>query len=153
MGMDVYGEGPKSKRGEYFRNNCWYWRPLWDFVHDQCGDIITDEDHRAGHFNDGHLIKAVQAERIAQRLLALCSNGRVLDVEREYKRVQEAVPDEICNLCNGTGTRNDMVVANGCNKCHGKGTVRPSETLYPFQAENVLEFAEFCKDSGGFRIS
>ncbi|QOR55575.1 MAG: hypothetical protein UMS36scaffold28_65 [Phage 59_13] len=29
MGMDVYGVKPKSKQGEYFRNNVWSWRPLW----------------------------------------------------------------------------------------------------------------------------
>jgi hypothetical protein len=28
MGMDVYGKEPKSDKGEYFRNNVWWWRPL-----------------------------------------------------------------------------------------------------------------------------
>ena len=28
---------------------------------------------------------------------------------------------EKCDLCNGTGTRKDMSVANGCNGCAGKG--------------------------------
>ena len=32
MGMDVYGENPKNEKGEYFRNNVWWWRPLGDFV-------------------------------------------------------------------------------------------------------------------------
>ena len=151
-GIYVSGVEPKSERGKSFGNNCWNWRPLWDFVFDQCGDVISEEDHRKGHYNDGHLIPREKSERIAQRLLALCANGRVLDVEREYKKQQEALPDEICDLCHGTGTRPDIVVLNGCNACHGKGARRPSDTYYPFSAENVLEFAEFCKDSGGFRI-
>ena len=32
MGMDVYGRRPKSERGEYFRNNIWWWHPLADFI-------------------------------------------------------------------------------------------------------------------------
>ena len=32
MGMDVFGLEPRKEKGEYFRNNVWWWRPLWDFV-------------------------------------------------------------------------------------------------------------------------
>lgn len=152
MGMDVYGESPKTKRGEYFRNNCWYWRPLWNYICDQCSDFITEADQDAGHYNDGHLIEKERAERIANRLRALCASGKVLDFEREYAKHLESLPDEICDLCHGTGKRTDMEAVDGCNKCHGKGRVRPMETWYPFTAENVLEFAEFAEDSGGFRI-
>ena len=28
MGMDVMGVNPKTKEGEYFRANCWSWRPI-----------------------------------------------------------------------------------------------------------------------------
>lgn len=152
MGMDVYGEKPSNPKGEYFRNNCWWWRPLWNYVCDECPDVLTESDKQAGQFNDGHLIAAQSAERIAKRLRALCGSGQVLDVEREYKRRMEAMPDETCKYCYGTGTRSDMEVANGCNACRGKGTVRPHETFYPFEAENVLQFAEFCESSGGFKI-
>lgn len=68
MGMDVYGEAPKNPKGEYFRNNCWYWRPLWDFIWEECSDIITERDYQAGHYNGGHVIAAAKAERIALRL-------------------------------------------------------------------------------------
>ena len=27
MGMDVYGLEPRKEKGEYFRNNVWWWRP------------------------------------------------------------------------------------------------------------------------------
>ena len=43
MGMDLSGFNPKSEKGDYFRNNCWWWRPLWDFVCDNV-DVITDDD-------------------------------------------------------------------------------------------------------------
>ena len=32
MGMDVFGNNPRNKEGEYFRNNVWWWRPLADFI-------------------------------------------------------------------------------------------------------------------------
>lgn len=161
MGMDVYGEAPKDERGKYFRNSCWSWRPLWDFVCEYCSDVLTEKDHNAGHYNDGYLIEKQRAERIAKRLRELCESGRVLDFEREYTRHMNSIPDEPCRLCAGTGVRPGgkeqfgaawFASCNVCNGCHGKGTVRPSETHYPFEAENVLEFAEFAENSGGFRV-
>ena len=44
MGMDVYGERPRTNKGEYFRNNVWWWRPLWNYVSVECSDIITKKD-------------------------------------------------------------------------------------------------------------
>jgi len=34
--------------GAYFRNNVWYWRPLWNFVCKVCNDIMTDDDMENG---------------------------------------------------------------------------------------------------------
>lgn len=150
MGMDVYGEAPNNPKGKYFRNNCWWWRPLWNYIYKECSDIISEQDHEMGHYNDGYLIEKQKAERIASRLRDLCANGKVLDFEREYKRHMETVPDEICKHCDGTGKRNWH--GSDCDACEGKGRVRPFETWYPFSAENVLEFAEFAECSGGFRI-
>ena len=31
MGMDVSGMNPSSETGEYFRNNVWWWRHLWNY--------------------------------------------------------------------------------------------------------------------------
>ncbi len=30
--------------GAYFRNNVWWWRPLWNYVTELCDDILTEED-------------------------------------------------------------------------------------------------------------
>ena len=32
MGFDLYGLAATSENGAYFRNNCWWWRPLWNFT-------------------------------------------------------------------------------------------------------------------------
>ncbi len=39
----------------------------------------------------------------------------------EYDPREDPDNIEICNLCQGTGKREDMVVANGCNGCRGTG--------------------------------
>ena len=31
MGMDVFGKNPTDEKGAYFRNNVWFWHPLWDY--------------------------------------------------------------------------------------------------------------------------
>lgn len=152
MGFDCVGVCPKEEKGEYFRNNCWYWRPLWEYVVNTCSDILDGTDAEQGAWNNGYQITEKKALLIANRLKELSDRGD-LDVYA-YERGQEilSMPDEECNLCNGTGARNDKFVQGECNKCRGKGKVRPRLRDYPFDKQNVLEFAEFCRLSGGFEI-
>ena len=42
--------------GGYFRNNVWWWRPLWDFVCHTCDDILTEKEKEAGSYNDGKIV-------------------------------------------------------------------------------------------------
>lgn len=150
MGMDVYGVAPKSEVGEYFRNNVWFWRPLWDFVSESCD---LDEDvELSGHFNDGMEIDEFTARRIAKTLFSLLNDGTVATYERAHDVLLKALPDEECKHCNGTGVRDDEYVQGKCNGCNGTGKVRPFETWYSFSEENVQKFAEFADHSGGFEI-
>ena len=150
MGMDVYGVAPTSEVGEYFRNNVWSWRPLWDFVGESCD--LTLEMKRSGHFNDGLQIDELTARRIAKTLFSLLQDGTVATYQRKRDALLEALPDEVCRHCNGTGVRDDSYVQGECNGCNGTGKVRPFETWYSFSAENVVDFARFCYVSGGFEI-
>jgi hypothetical protein len=151
MGMDVYGENPSSETGKYFRNNVWWWRPLWDYI---CKVAKLDDETRlVGHYNDGFLINAATATLIADLLDEEIRSGRTTAFELQYQMAQDETPEEPCELCRGTGTRKDMKVANGCNKCQGTGKVKPFSTWYPFSTENVQKFATFARESGGFRIS
>ena len=150
MGMDVYGVAPTSEVGEYFRNNVWSWRPLWDFVGEACD--LTLEMKRSGHFNDGLQIDELTARRIAKTLFSLLQDGTVATYQRKRDALLEALPDEVCRHCNGTGVRDDSYVQGECNGCNGTGKVRPFETWYSFSAENVADFARFCYVSGGFEI-
>lgn len=175
MGMDVYGVKPsgttavepdwqdkasveayfkwqRETKGAYFRNNCWWWRPLWNFVFEVCADIITDEEHDRGHCNDGYLIDADRALKISARLTHLIDQREVKKYEIRYMTYLCNLPLVQCWLCKGTGTRNDHIIQGKCNACGGTGKRKNDECSYPFSEENVIEFADFCRHCGGFTI-
>ena len=150
MGMDVYGIKPYADAGEYFRANVWMWRPLWNYVCDVCN--IDDETRKRGHYNDGHVIDEDSAKSISVTLQSQLKSGLVHTYADRREKSLAALPDEQCKHCEGTGQRDDEFVQGICNGCDGKGTVRPFETLYPFNIEWIEEFAEFAEQSGGFEI-
>lgn len=157
MGYDLYGENPQNKQGEYFRNNVWWWGPLWRYVAHTCSDLLSDEDLTAGSFNDGHVIDEEQAEAIATRLYALLESGEVTRYRLELEGRCARMADEPCTLCAGTGKRRPPPEVGAgdwpCNGCEGKGVREPMGKYQPFDEENVRTFADFCYDSGGFSIS
>lgn len=171
MGMDVYGNAPTSEKGEYFRNNVWWWHPLWDYCLEVHGDIAGKVQH--GHFNDGDGLGAYDASVLGDRLLADIATGVTAEYEKRYNEHLGELPRKTCDLCEGTGIRTDKVgqemgmptkelapeiaiivgrTHGFCNSCLGEGMVDDFQTNYPFTVENVREFAEFLLDCGGFRI-
>ena len=150
MGFDLYGNKAKSEKGEYFRNNIWWWRPLANYILDTIE--IPENDPDGWHMNGGYKISARSAEKIAKVLEERISAGDVKKFEREYREALSCLPKEQCGICNGTGRRNDERVSGKCNACDGSGKCEAWQTNYPFSEENVKEFAEFCKESGGFKI-
>ena len=145
-------EWDESNPGTYFRNNVWWWRPLWNYVCFICDDILDEEDQDNGHGNGGHQINEKKAEVIASRLNLYIENGEAEYFAIERQRALDAVPDEDCEYCNATGKRDDEYVKGECNGCQGKGTRRPWDNNYPFDVDNLKEFAKFCEQSGGFEI-
>lgn len=152
MGFDVYGLEPEGKMGEYFRNNVWYWRPLWEYVCYVGSDLLTDEEKRQGSYNNGYKYSKNTALALADRLRIKVVEGHTQLWETERQEKLDSLPDEVCTFCNGTGERHDQYVDGTCNACKGKGKVRPSETWYPFEESNVIEFIEFLENCGGFEI-
>lgn len=150
MGFDLYGNNKKSPTGKYFRNNCWWWRPLADYVLENCE--IPEEEKKHWGSNDGQKVSEKTALKIAKTLKTLMKTGAVKKFEEEHTKRLEELPEENCKLCEGTGKRKDMEVENGCNACQGNGKVKPFASHYPFSEENVKEFADFCEKSGGFEI-
>ena len=119
---EKYHDWQEENCGTYFRNNVWWWRPLWHFVSSTCESILTEKDIESGSYNDGHAISKTKADRIARRLFKLIRNGDVKAYESAYKEHLDSL-----------------------NKDNW-------DKSYPFSEDNVRQFANFCMNSGGFRI-
>jgi len=154
MGMDVLGKCPTCEVGQYFRNNVWSWRPLWDY----CLEVSSDARQvKSGHTNDGDGLDRRGARALALTLATKIADGHTRTYAIAYKATNDALPDETCVLCEGTGSRKappDIGAGDAgyCNACADTGKRRPSATMYPFSEENVMEFAIFLEASGGFEI-
>ena len=116
MGMDVYGLNPtttaparpehddfdsedwkayfngQSLSGQYFRNNVWWWRPLWDYVANTCSEVVSQEDFDAGHNNSGHVIGKEQCEYIAKALAKELLNGGAEQYKKDYEKALSELP-------------------------------------------------------------
>lgn len=138
--------------GIYFRSDVWSWRPLWDYVCTICHDILDEVDQDNGHGNSGHQIDEKKAIAIAGRIDLFIKNGDAHNFSIERLETLEDMPDEECSHCEGTGKRDDKYVKGQCNACQGKGSVRPFDTNYLFDLENLEWFGKFCEQSGGFEI-
>ena len=142
--------------GYYFRNSVWGWRPLWEFICHTCDDILTEKEMEAGSYNDGKEISESKANVIASRLQLYIDNGDAEEWGKSRQATLDAQEDEECMTCDGTGKRQEPPITGAgnmkCNGCQGKGTKRPFNTNYPFDVDNVKEFAKFAAQSGGFNI-
>lgn len=152
MGFDLFGINPRTKAGDYYRATVWTWHPLWNYVCAVCKNVLSPEDMKMGHFNDGHQIVGTKARKIAERLESLLNQGRVAETIEILEQRRREMPDEVCKFCGGTGVRNDKYVNGQCNACGGKGKVRPFETWYQFTEQDVRELLEFLKNCDGFQI-
>lgn len=173
MGMDVYGKKPKSPAGEYFRNNVWFWHPLWDYCVTKHGDIIGPEVAENGHFNSGAGLNQTKARQLGNALMSDLALGVVHKYKEDYDKHLASIPREDCFICGGTGIRTDEVGKEAgqdvkeldeelavllgrthgwCNGCNGEGLRESWSSNYPFTVENVREFAEFLLECGGFEI-
>ena len=162
--FEIQTKFDEDNPGRYFRNNVWWWRPLWNFVCQSCDDFLTNKDIEGGSFNDGRKISKTKAKRIASRLRNLIKDGTVGKLDEEYKAKYEVASSHNKKV----QEKLDKITAD-CKKKHGD--IVPSNfpepyksqwneaydskdwtTDYPFCAENIENFAEFCEKSGGFEI-
>jgi DNA-directed RNA polymerase subunit M/transcription elongation factor TFIIS len=160
MGMDIIGTNPTDPKGEYFRNNVWYWRPLWNYVEEHFPDLADKVP--GAHYNDGDGLDEEDSLLLAGLLQAHIDQGKVLQYEKDWKATIESAPLEQCNYCSQTGVRiweagtgpNDTQESKmlECNVCQGTGSHRSFLSAYGFSEKNVKEFAQFLEHCGGFAI-
>ena len=165
MGFDISGLNPKNKKGEYFRNNVWWWRPLAQYVLEET-KVIDEKDKEHWHYNDCHEVSKEQAEQIAKQLDYLIKSGNCKEFalawelrRKKLEKHNEQVEKELEKHCEEVKTRlNDIGLApkDFPKEDHDKWEEiykkKNTDSYYPFNVENVKEFSIFCKNSGGFTI-
>ena len=165
MGFDISGLNPKNKKGEYFRNNVWYWRPLAMYVLKET-KVIDEKEYDYWHYNDCHEVSKEKAEQIAKQLDHLVKSGHCKKFAQAWEKRREKIErqNELVERELEVFTENVKARLNNFNlvprdfpkeykdkwdKIYEK---QNSDGSYPFTEENVKEFSEFCKNSGGFTI-
>ena len=151
MGMDL----SSIKNDKEFRANIWSWRPIWNLVRMEAD--LTDEEYESGSMNDGYEISEERALEIHNKLKKL----NLKAIIKEYHHYLDTLPLEDCEICKGTGKRNDEHVKGKCNSCNTKYSKEEGipvckqknwQTNYRMYQEHIEEFIEYCKESRGFQI-
>ena len=108
--------------GTYFRNNVWWWRPLWEYCRVVAEDLFTYEEWEGGHYNDGNQYSEDDCLALASILQEEIDSGRCQEYEDTYCKKQNSLGDKDFNK------------------------------NYPFSVENVQNFVRFLEDCGGMEI-
>ena len=161
MGMDIDGKKPVSETGKHFCNDTWWWHPLADYVRQIAPEIASRcKIRRSSARKDEPNANAKDSKALATILQAEIDSGRTAQSAINHQEWQEAMPDEHCCKCEGTGIFKNVLgfgagdPNNGgikCNCCEGTGKHRPWATNYQFSVENVQNFVNFLRYSGGFQ--
>src|ERR1035441_4207245 len=96
MGMDVIGTNPRNQTGKYFRNNIWWWHPLWEY----CSEVAPDICGRVvyGHSNDGDGLDAEASTALAQLLRNEIESGRTATYAATRESALKKLPDVVCQI-------------------------------------------------------
>jgi hypothetical protein len=99
--------------------------------------------------NDGDGLNAEDSIKLADALQREIDNGECARYAKECQEKAELSPFVPCVLCKGTGGAGSVPTGSKCIRCGGSGlTLVPD----PLEVENVQEFVDFLRDSGGFQI-
>ncbi len=158
-------EYEKEVVGDYFRSNVWWWRPLASYVINYTG-CVDENDAEMWSTNDGHEVDHETAQQIHNQLQVLIESGHTQkfqdDYEKERKIAEEhndKVEKELKKFCKSVEKKLGKTNVAPMNfpkadkdKWDEIWNSRKWSASYPFSVENVKEFAEFCRFSGGFKI-
>ena len=151
--------------GVYFRNNCWWWRPLAFFISEKC-DWLTTEQKEHLQDNSGFEFSHHEAETIADTLQKMVDNGTAAEREEVNKR-EMAVAEEWNKGINAQQGELEKEV----KKETGNAKLVPydypepfhkrwddlqkqidNKAHYPFVVKNVQRFIKFLRECGGFQV-
>jgi len=157
-----------TNKGVYFRNNVWWWRKLADYVieHTKC---VDENDFDKWQENSGHEVDNETANQIANQLEHLIKTGHaekykeeidnaIKKAEEHNNKVQKLLDELRLEVAKIVGDEKAEKLAPAeypepLNKKWWEITNKTDyRANYPFSIDNVKEFIEFARNSGGFRI-
>ncbi len=149
MGMDVMGDHPDSKAGEYFRANIWAWPPIHNLIVQLCSDLLDDETLHGMVGNDDYgPNEAATCKEMANRFESWMEqnvegHGFVADAQGKS-------PDGM--LLTGAA-----FVGPNRTLLTGEGSIEPIEkdTPSPYYVSDghLKDWIEFLRHCGGFRVA
>jgi hypothetical protein len=160
-------EFESTNKGVYFRNNVWWWRRLADYIldHTKC---VDEKDFDKWQHNDGHEVDEETAIQIANQLEYLLNTGHATkykqEIDEEIKKAEEhnnKVEQMLSELRIEVSKALNKNVDNLAPADYPKPfnekwweitNQKDYRADYPFSIDNVKEFIEFARNSGGFRI-
>jgi len=157
-----------TNKGVYFRNNVWWWRRLADYImmYTKC---VDKADFKKWQENGGHEVDAETAEQIANQLEHLIKTGHaekyqqaidaeMKEAEKHNKKIKKMLAElrsEVSKIVGEEKIKNlpPRDYPEPLNKKWWKIMNQTNyNSHYPFSIENVKEFIEFARNSGGFEI-
>jgi len=166
--FEAVNEFESINKGVYFRNNVWWWRRLADYImeHTKC---VDEADFDKWQENGGHEVDEETAEQIANQLEHLIATGHAekykQEIDAEIKKAEEhnnkveqmlsELRLEVAKVV-GEDKAEKLAPADYPKPFNEKWSEiyskRDYGANYPFSIDNVKEFIEFARNSGGFRI-
>jgi hypothetical protein len=132
MGFDVIGIKPTNDAGRGFYRNIQAWTPLWSFICQNCDDILTAPQMEEGFANDGIKIGVRETKAIVERL----------------ENIMHAEYSIEANKAKTTSRGATRLNLPEVQKAVGIDSLPSSQDL----RSDLIEFLEFARHSGGFRI-
>ena len=163
---ELQSEWENNNPGNYFRNNVWWWRPLWTFTCDHCADFLTEDDMNGGCYNDSYIITEDKAVAIAERLYEalkepetqeyLDNHMKVIEKAKKHNEMidqEKKALDEIAVAITGDKDIAPINYPKDLKKKFDELQKRRDwASSYPINRENIENFARFAEQSGGFSI-
>lgn len=132
MGFDIIGIKPINDSGKSFSRNIQGWTPLWNFICQYCADLLTKGQAEEGFANDGIKISAKQTKLIVERL-------------ENFTNPEEAVTSKPSEL-------QLKETLNLHSKAKQKDPGISPKSINQNLRQDLSEFLEFARNSGGFKI-
>lgn len=143
MGFDINGVNPTDNKGDYFRNNVWWWRSLWTLIGAR-GEYVYREIHDLGqqsNYQDwGDETHYDFIEKWRDNYHTGCMNDGVLFDGEHHEHVITTL--KYCIEHKDSPEIKDFI--DWMEDQYGSD--------YPFTWENAEDFLEFCENNEGFEV-